>query len=343
MAKQKSTFNYNLEIKSLRQRGPGGLYLLYGPEEYLRERFLDELRKLAVGDGDEFNLRRLNGPQLDLQQLSEAVNAMPFFAEGVFVEVRDCELGKIKDAEQTQLKALLSDLPDYCTLAFVQSTQLAPDGRTSLVKAMKKLGHVIEFTEQESRALVGWIGSRCKALGKRIDEADAQYLIFLCGSNMNRLIPEIEKAASHAVGDFVTREDIEATANRLPEADVFAMSDLLAKQRFGEAAGVLRDLLGNKDNHPIFLTSLIGRQMRQLYALRSAIDGKRSRSEAAELAGLGHDFLYDKLAPLARSWSTEELGRLVSLCAEYDYRMKSTGLDPEDLIKELFSRIAAGV
>ena len=65
--------------------------------------------------------------------------------------------------------------------------------------------------------------------------------------------------------------------------------------------------------------------------------------KAMELAGVRYDFIYQKLSAAAKPYSPEQLGELVSLCAEYDYKMKSSGLDAQLLIRELFARIAAGV
>ena len=62
-----------------------------------------------------------------------------------------------------------------------------------------------------------------------------------------------------------------------------------------------------------------------------------------ELCGVRYDFIYDKLTAAAKPFSEGQLGALVKLCAEYDYRMKSTGQDPQDLLLELFGRIAAEV
>ncbi|MBR1659494.1 MAG: DNA polymerase III subunit delta [Oscillospiraceae bacterium] len=343
MAKQtKPKFNYAAEIRALREHGPERLYLLYGPEEYLRERFAEALRKECVPEDNEFSVRRLNGPALDFNELGEAVNAMPFFTERTYVEVRDFDLNRCRDADWERLRALLSDIPDWCTVAFVQSEHSAPDGRLAAVKGVKKLGKALEFTEQEAGALVSWIAGRCKALGKTISRADAEYLIFLSGTRMQRLIPEIEKAAAFSAGNAVTRTDIDATVDRQPEADVFAMTDAIARRRFDEAAGVLADLLGNKDNHPIMLTALIGQQLRRMYACRAGQEAGRSRGEIMELCSLRYDFLYDRLSNAAKPYSAAQLGKLTSLCAEYDYRMKSSGTDPALLLRELFARIAAG-
>ncbi len=345
MAKKdrKEKLNYNAEVKALKERGPDRLYVLCGPEDYLREAYLEQLRGLCVPSADDFSYQRFDGPALNMTDLREAVDMLPFFSERRFVEVRDYDVNACRDADAARLKEIVGDVPDYCTLCFVFSAAYAPDGRTGAVKALKKIAHWIEFTEQDQGALARWVQNRFRALGKTVAGADAEYLIFLSGTRMNGLIPEIEKAAAYAKSETVTRADIDATANRLPEADVFAMTDCIARRRFDEAAALLRDLLADRNNHPIMLNALIGQQLRRLYTVKCAQAAGRSRLDAMELCGVRYDFIYDKLTAAAKPFSLEALGTLVKLCAEYDYKMKSTGQDPQALLTELFARIAAEV
>jgi len=116
--KDKVQFNYAAELKRLKEQGPERLYYLCGPEDYLRECYLTELRQLCVASGDEFAYRRLDGPNVDFGELAEAVDALPFFSERSFVEVRDCDLSKCRESECERLKKIINDIPDYCTLVF---------------------------------------------------------------------------------------------------------------------------------------------------------------------------------------------------------------------------------
>ena len=343
MAKKdkKEKLNYNAEVKLLKEEGPKRLYFLYGPEDYLREAFLTELRSRCVPSEDDFSYQRFDGPALDMGELAEALDMLPFFSERRFVEVRDYDVNACRESDAARLKEIIGDIPDYCTLAFVFGASYAPDGRLAAVKALKKAAHCLEFTEQDQGALSRWVQNRFRALGKDVAVSDAEYLIFLSGSRMNGLIPEIEKAASYAAGGTVTRADIDATANRLPEADVFELTDRIAQRRFDAAAALLRDLLSDKNNHPIMLNALIGQQLRRLYAVKAAQAARRSRADAMELCGVRYDFIYDKLAAAAKPFSAAQLAGLVKLSAEYDFRMKSTGLDPQALLLEFFARIAA--
>ena len=138
MAKKKTDFNYSAAVNALRQSGPARVYLLYGPEDYLRECYLTELRRLCVPEENEFSLHRLDGQTMTLSALAEAVESMPFFTERTLVEVRDYDLNRCRDADCERLKAILADIPDYCTLVFVQSVLAEPDGRLAAVKAVKK-------------------------------------------------------------------------------------------------------------------------------------------------------------------------------------------------------------
>lgn len=338
--KEKTTLNYAAELKRLQEQGIQRLYILYGPEDYLRECFHAELLKQCGITEEDFGYQRLEGPALDLNALAGALDAMPFFSERSFVEVRDCDISKCRDEECERLKRLIADIPDYCTLVFSFSPSNPPDGRTAAVKALKKSGCSLEFTEQEQGALSRWVQNRFRAQNRQISPADAEYLIFLCGTRMNGLIPEIDKICAYVQGSAVSRADIDATANRIPEAEVFELTDLMSQRRYDAAALLLGDLLDNKENHPIALTALIGMQMRRLYAAKLGRDSGRSKQDIMELCGVRYDFIYDKLCLAAKPFTAAQLGECVKLCAEYDFRMKSTGFDPYLLIRELFSRLA---
>ena len=72
-AKEETKLNYGAEVRSLKDGGPASLYLLWGPEDYLREQFLNELRKACLPEGeDSFSFKRMNGPELDPLELQQA-------------------------------------------------------------------------------------------------------------------------------------------------------------------------------------------------------------------------------------------------------------------------------
>ena len=342
MAKKKEeAFNYPAELRTLKERGPERLYLLWGPEDYLREQYLFQLKKICLPEGeDDFSYKRIDGPALDANAFQQAVDAMPFMTEHTLIELRDVDINKLADADAC-LKTI-SDIPDYCTIVFVQNAEYEPDGRLRFVKTLRSEGKELKFTQQSQGMLTDWIVRRFAAAGKRIDLSAAQRLIFISGDLMSRLIPEIEKIAAYASTDKVTQEDVEAVANHIPEAVVFEMTELMAQKKVNSALSVLSELLADKNNEPIMMLAVLGKQMRQLYAARLALEKNLGTKYVMEVCSMKYDYIAAKLLTAAKGFTLTQLRRAVELCAETDYQMKSSGADPKELLKEAVLRIAAG-
>ena len=342
MAKKKEeAFNYPAELRTLKERGPERLYLLWGPEDYLREQFLTQLKKTCIPEGeDNFSYKRIDGPALDANAFQQAVDAMPFMTEHTLIELRDVDINKLADADACM--KTISDIPDYCTIVFVQNAEYEPDGRLRFVKTLRSEGKELKFTQQSQGMLTDWIVRRFAAAGKRIDLSAAQRLIFISGDLMSRLIPEIEKIAAYAGTDKVTQEDVEAVANHIPEAVVFEMTELMAQKKVNSALSVLSELLADKNNEPIMMLAVLGKQMRQLYAARLALEKNLGTKYVMEVCSMKYDYIEAKLLTAAKGFTLTQLRRAVELCAETDYQMKSSGADPKELLKEAVLRIAAG-
>ena len=334
-------FNYAAELRTLKERGPERLYFLWGPEDYLREQYLAQLKNKCLPEGeDDFSYKRIDGPALDANLFQQAVDALPFMTEHTFVELRDVDVNKLTDADTCT--KIISDIPDYCTVVFVQNAQYEPDGRLRFVKALRSEGKEIKFTQQSQGMLTDWIVRRFAAAGKGIELSAAQRLIFISGDLMSRLIPEIEKIAAYAKGDKVTQADVEAVANHIPEAVVFEMTELIAQKKTNSALAVLSELLADRNNEPIMMLAVLGKQMRQLYAAKLAMEKNLGTKYVMDVCSVKYDYIAAKLMNAAKGYTLPQLKRAVELCAETDYRMKSSGADARELLKEAVLRIAAG-
>ena len=342
--KQDPGANYRDEVRRLRETGPERLYVLCGEEEYLREQFLSELKRQCLPSGeDDFSYRRFDGSALDLRELADAVDAVPFLSDRTLLEVRGCDTNKLGEEEAQQLIALTEDLPDYCTLVFVMSAAYAPDGRLKVTKALQKHGRILRFQGQHGDMLIKWVAKRFGALQKRITVEDAQYLILITGGLMNRMIPEIEKVGAYARDAVITRADIDAVVQKVPDAVVFEMTDLIAERRGDAVLQKLGELLSDKHNEPIPLLAAVGNQMRRLYAAKCAQAERLSVSDTMALCGVPHEFIVQKLQRSARGFSMERLEHALRLCVETDYAMKHSAADDAELLKELLLRLLTEV
>ena len=339
--KNDEKLNYSAAVRELKQQGPAKAYLLWGPEDYLREQYLTELKKICLPEGeDSFSYHRMDGPELNLEQLRQAMDALPFMTERSFIELRDMDVNKVKDADT--LEKLLKDVPDYCVLVFVLGADYEMDGRLKSVKALRQNVKELKFTSQSQGQLTDWLVRRFAAAGKGIELDAAQRLIFISGELMSGLIPEIEKVAAYAKGERVTVADVEAVANHIPEAVIFDMTEYIAQKKYNTALSVLAELLADKNNEPIAMLAMLGMQMRRLYAARLSIEQGLGVKYVMDVCAIKSDYVAKKLINAARGFTLPQLIKAVELCAETDYKMKSSSQDERELLKEAVLRIAAG-
>lgn len=322
---------------------PAGVYIFYGEETYLREHYLRQLQKTLIPTGfEEFNLHRLSGKSLSMQELTEVVEAMPMMTEHTLVIVTDCDLYKLPEEQRTALIALLSDWPEYCCCVFVYDLVEYKPNKTykKLHAALSARASEIKFETQSKNDLIHWIMRRFRALGHEIDAQTAEHLIFTCGSLMTGLVPEIEKIGAYARGKAITRADIDTVADPILDAVVFDLTNAVSGGDFDRAAELLSKLLKQQEE-PIMLLSVLSKELRRLYTARLALDSGKDKMWLMELWGMRSDYPAKLLLAAAkrvdRAWCVESL----ALCQTLDRRMKSEkGIDSEGELKLLLMRLA---
>lgn len=327
---------------ALKENQLGRLYLFHGEETYLRQFYLEEMKKRLLSPGMEaFQLHSLSGKEAAPRTIQEAVDCLPMGGERTLVLVTDYDLFKAPAEAREALCTLLEELPEYVCLVFVYDLlEYKPDARTKLAKVLQEKGQVVAFAHQSQGDLADWIGRRFRALDRDIDAQEARYLIFLCGDLMNGLAEEISKIASYAQHRRITREDIDAVAVPQLDAKVFQMTDAVLNREFDRAAQVLGDLLGQQEA-PIMILSVLGKQLRQLYTARLGLEAGKGSQYLVQLWKL-HPYPAEKLAQAAPRFRLSWCRRAVCRAAETDLAMKSGGGDGAELLTGFLMELAHG-
>ena len=325
--------------KDIREDRIGRLYVFHGEEAYLRDFYLGEMKKKLLPAGMEaFNLHTLSGREFDAKSLEQMVDCLPMMGQRTMVVVNDYDLYK---GDKEALVNLLGALPEYVCLIFVYDLiAYKADARTKLAGLLKEKGSVVAFNRQGQGDLVSWISRRFRAMDHEISSEDAKYLIFQCGELMNTLISEIGKIGAYAKEFRVTRRDIDAVATPQLDAVVFQMTDAIAAGNFDRAASVLGELL-HMQEPPIKLLAVLGRQTRQLYSARLAIEHRQGTDYLMEQWGMRSSYPAERLMQSARRFSLSWCRRAVVRCGEADLAMKSTGDPGEEVLIDLLMELAA--
>lgn len=345
MAKKKEeTYPGYEELRAaLQSGGPANVYIFFGEETYLMQQAVEQLRALLVPAGfEEFNYHRLSGKGLTVQELTEAVEAMPMMSQSTFVTVTDMDVFKLDEAQRTALVSLLEDFPEYCTLVFLyRQLPYKKDGKLKkLTAAIAAHTTEIEFAPQGRQKLQKWVRRRFAAFDKELDDNAIDHLLFTCGSLMDGLVPEINKIAAYAKGKRVTVADIDAVADPVLDARIFDMTNAVTARDYDRAAAVLAELL-RMQTEPIAILAVLGRELRQLYTARLALDGKKDAVWVKELWRMTSAYPATKLMEAARSVSRPWCRDAVRRCQTLDRRMKSErNLDAEGALKLFLMELA---
>ena len=326
--------------RDLKLKSPGCFYIFHGEEAYLRSVYLQRLKDQILDElTQDFNFHRFTAENLDPQALLDAVEALPMMAQRSMVQIDDVDFFAQNEDNRAKYTAIFAELPDYCTVVLVYETvSFKPDKRKKALAQALEQASVVEFTKPTERELIQWIGRHFKARQKAISVDLCQYLIQITGGLMTSLLPEIEKVASFAPGDTVTRADIDAVVEPVLEAVAFEISDAITQRRHEQALVKLRVLL-QKQEEPIMILGAIGSQMRRLLTARRLQAAGKNARDLMSLCGIP-SFPANKLMDAARRLSDRFCERAVLLCLAADEQLKTSYDDPDRILELLVLELA---
>lgn len=328
--------------EDLRGKAPGRCYVFFGEEDYLQNYYLDSLKKLILdGPAAEFNYHRFSGETLDCDGLEDALNAIPMMAERSFIRVDDFDFfDKKEDAVRSRLAALLSDLPDYCTLVFnYVALPWKPDKRLKkLWEAISQNAAIVEFAKQSDRELCAWTVRHFRSYGKEIDGRLADYLVFLTGSSMTTLAREIEKIAAYSQADSIVKADIDEIVEPVLTAAVFEITDALSAGNFASAMNKLHEVLRMQED-PFSVLGAIAAQFRRIRAAKVLLSEGRNAQDLSSMTGVQGSYA-NRLMNAAAALPPEFWSKAVLLCEETDFRIKNSYDTPERMLELLLLRIS---
>ena len=318
----------------------GSLYVFYGEEGYLKRHYLNQLKELCGGPFEAFNNITLDGEQVTVQALTDAVDSIPMGSEKKLVVVRDYKLmqptGDLKDF----LPKLLSELPEYICLVFYFDTlEFKPDKRLNLWKILEANGQVIEFAQSSAASLIPWVKRHFFEHGKMIETPECEYLLFLCGASMENLLTEIAKISAGTPGDRIDKGDIDALGSRVLEATVFELTDSMMEKQYSKGLLILRDLFDMKQE-PVAILAAVTKQMQRLYGAKLAMAKGKGESEIAQILGFKSAYPARRLIQSARRCTLDYLRWAQKLCLETDLALKSNLPDPQRSLELLLLRFA---
>lgn len=304
------------------------IYLLYGEEGYLKRQYRDRFIKAMLPEGDTMNYAHYEGKNINVREVIDLAETLPFFAERRLIVFEDTGFFKSAGAE---LADYIKDMPDTTYFIFVENEV---DKRSRLYKAVKAKGYIVELSTQDEGTLKRWIQGIVRREKKQIPDSVILYFLNKVGTDMENIQRELEKVFCYSLDrQEITKEDIDAVCVTQITNHIFDMVNAVADKNQRKALDLYYDLLALKEP-PMRILFLMIRQYRILFQVKGLLGQGYGKKEIASKAGL-HHFAAGKYMEQAKRFRMSELRTVMEDGADIEQRVK-TGLLTDNLAVELF-------
>ena len=330
----KSLLRKDLE-RSL-QQGLGPLYLLLGPERYLRGAAVElianaSLSETMLREFNEFSFTLLFDP---VQSAVAAAEQLPMMSNRRVVKIRD--FAKLREADEQVLISYLKN-PVPSTTMILVADEL--DKRKGLSKALLESCTVVDFSPLKDPEAKSWCESRLKELKTTADAQVLNEIVRLVGTDIQTLSTELDKLASAAIDTHkISLELVDDLIGRSRELSNFELADhLLAKNR-KRALETLYRLLDD-GAEPVMLVGLIASNYHRL-ALGKDLLARGGPAEVFRSVALPPFKRDSYIATLQRS-DSEKIARGIQLIANADLAIKTSQATPRLQLEMLVCELAS--
>lgn len=294
------------------------VYLLYGEETYLRLQYRDKLIKALVNDGDTMNYYYHEGKDVNVGEVIDMAETMPFLAEYRVIVLENPDFNK-EDGDK--LAEYILTIPESTVIIIVEAEV---DKRTKLFKAVSKAGKAAEFPIQSDETLKKWVMGKFKAEGKQATMNTLDVFLDMVGTDMANIVTELEKLFSYTIGkDVIEVSDVKAVCTVTPSSRVFDMIDLMADRQTDKALDMYHELISMKQS-PFGILALIARQ----YNLMLRISEMHDMPDSMIASKLGMSpYVVKKYYSKIKKYTTSQLRAAVKRCVETDEAIKYGNLE----------------
>ena len=301
------------------------VYLLTGTD---RPKIALALQRLRERIGEDA-IEQLHAAEASGEDAVAACNALGLFGgDARLVVVDGVEVWKAAD---------LKDVESYLA-APAPNTVLALIGDgikrdAALAKTVTKAGQVLAY-DVSKKQLPEWVAEQFARLGASADRDACRALVEAVGDDVGDLASEIQKLATWANGEQITRASVEELAVGRAETPIFAVTDAWGQRDVAATLRAAESLL-DRSHRPRsgelirLVASLVGHVGRVRKISRLADEGVRSSEIASRLKM--HPFVAEKGTKQARNFSPEELTDATVQLAELDAGAKGGSRLPPEL------------
>lgn len=320
-----------------------GLYFLYGGEEYLKRRFLLDLKGAAIpGDVADLNFTAVSGPD-QAERVLELAYMLPQFSEFRMIVWYNSGYPYMQQRYKKKTDEIIEKISSCSYLLLViyatedEFSGTGKDDRTALSKIN---GTVLFFDKLTPARVQKWVIRHFEAENVAVSEEDAAYLVSRCGTGMTELSSAVSKLCAYAAEkgrNAVSRADIEELVPKNVSFSAFFISDNIRKRDPSALAAYIRDAKSRAEKPQMILSSIIA-EAEKLCRIKLAQKNGLTYQQAAQKLGI-NEYVVKLAYPSVSEIPEKRCFRFLHACYEADRTVKTTGSDNWGVLMQLICSI----
>ena len=332
---------FNEIVKDIKAKKYSPIYFLSGEEAYFIDVITDLLESSVLTENEkDFNFTMLYGNDVNIGTVIDSARRYPVMSEKQVVIVKEAQ--NIRDYDG--LLPYVQHYLDSTILVFAYKNKKV-DKRLSVFKTLASSKECVFFESNKipSYKLTDWVFSYCKEKNYKINTKAASLLSESLGSDLNKLVNEIDKLllflpSGKEIDENVVEENIGISKdfNNFELIDAIIYKDVLKANR------IINYFAANPKKSPLLLTaSVIFGYFLNLLTYHYEKKNVTNQQEMAKLLGVSPYFMKNYTNG-ASKYSAKKCVEVISCLREYDMKSKGKGavnVSDGELLKEMFFKI----
>ena len=306
----------------------GRITLVTGPEEFLAERTVQQVRAACRKADPEAEVSETVADQLTMATLGELA------APSLFSSTRCVVVRKLEDLPEESVAGLLdyaASPADDVALVLVHSGGAKGSGVLTRLRKVSAVSEV-KTAALTAREYPNFVTNELRAHQVKIDADAAAFLVQAVGQDLRSL----SAAASQLAGDFegkpITIDMVKTYFGGRAEAKSFAVADHALD---GQAAQALEELRWALDGGmpAVLVTSALAGGLRGLAKFKSAPRGMRNADLMREVGV--PSWKLERLRAQSRGWDEAGIARAIRVVAAADAAIKGRAHDASYALEKM--------
>lgn len=332
---------YEAIMANLRAKNYSPVYILMGTKDGTESYYMDSISQYVLDnvlaeDEKDFNQTLFYGSDVNMRQVIEQAKHYPMMAERQVVVLREAQATKEFDLIEKYIEH-----PNPTTILVI-CYKGTIDGRKKYINQAQKVGEVAAFAPLRDWELGTFIEDYVRKNGATIDGKATSMIAEQVGSDLKRLVSEIEKvcvAFPPGAPKTITPALVEKCIGISKDYNVFELREAISRHNVAKANIIVKHFMDNPRSGGLFSFLPIMFSYFQNLMLAHYAPAPRNASAIMTYLGLRNEYATKDFVEGMKHYNPMKTIQIIDKFREIDARSK--GLDstanttPDELAKEL--------